>query len=163
MIGNDIVDLVQARFQSNWKRKGFVQKIFTQKEQELIFSSKNPENMVWNLWTRKEAAYKIFNRNTQIRAFIPHLIECNLGSEEFDTVTIDSQIYYTQTVINEESIYTIAVGNKKYFSEIVPLSNNIRFERENGIPFLTDSVTNKKNPISITHHGRYWKGIILKI
>ncbi len=46
MIGNDIVDLVQARFQSNWKRKGFVQKIFTQKEQELIFSSKNPENMV---------------------------------------------------------------------------------------------------------------------
>ena len=62
MIGNDIVDLVQARFQSNWKRKGFVQKIFTQKEQELIFSSKNPENMVWNLWTRKESAYKIFNR-----------------------------------------------------------------------------------------------------
>ena len=28
MIGNDIVDLVQARFQSNWKRKGFVQKLF---------------------------------------------------------------------------------------------------------------------------------------
>ena len=40
MIGNDIVDLVQARFQSNWKRKGFVQKIFTQKEQELIFHPK---------------------------------------------------------------------------------------------------------------------------
>ena len=46
MIGNDIVDLVQARLQSNWKRKGFVEKIFTQKEQELIFSSQNPENMV---------------------------------------------------------------------------------------------------------------------
>lgn len=83
--------------------------------------------------------------------------------EEFDTVTIEKQIYYTQTVINEESIYTIAVSNKKYFSEIVPLSNDVCFEKENGIPFLTDSVTNKKNPISITHHGRYWKGIMLKI
>jgi len=115
MIGNDIVDLVQARLQSNWKRKGFLEKIFTQKEQELIFSSTNSENMVWNLWTRKEATYKIFNRNTQIRAFIPHLLECHLSNEEFDTVTIENQTYYTQTVINEESIYTIAVSNKNIF------------------------------------------------
>lgn len=163
MIGNDIVDLVHTRLQSNWKRKGFIEKIFTQKEQGLIFSSQNPENMVWNLWTRKESTYKIFNRSTNIRAFIPHLIECHLNDEECGTVTIHNQLYYTQTVINEESIYTIAVSNKKYFSEILPLSNDVCFEKENGIPFLTDSVTNKKNPISITHHGRYWKGIMLKI
>ena len=39
----------------------------------------------------------------------------------------------------------------------------LSFEKENGIPFLTDSIKKKKNPISITHHGRYWKAIILKI
>ena len=32
MIGNDIVDLDLARTQSNWQRKGFLDKIFTKKE-----------------------------------------------------------------------------------------------------------------------------------
>jgi phosphopantetheinyl transferase (holo-ACP synthase) len=63
MIGNDIVDLSLAPKESNWKRKGFLDKIFTKNEQLRIIKSDNPENMVWNLWTRKEAAYKIFNRN----------------------------------------------------------------------------------------------------
>ena len=32
-IGNDIVDLSLAKIQSNWQRKGFLEKQFTQKEQ----------------------------------------------------------------------------------------------------------------------------------
>lgn len=163
MIGNDIVDLIQARLQSNWKRNGFVEKIFTQKEQELIFSSNNPEKMVWNLWTRKEAAYKIFNRNTQISAFIPHLMECLLSNEEFDIVTIGNKVFYTKTEIDENAIYTIAVSNKEYFSEILTITDDVTIEKENGIPFLIDHDSHKKNPVSITHHGRYWKGIVLKI
>jgi len=57
MIGNDIVDLELALKESNWKRKGFLNKIFTNEEQLLISSAINPEIMVWNLWSRKEAAY----------------------------------------------------------------------------------------------------------
>ena len=52
MIGNDIVDLAFALKKSNWKRKGYLDKIFTNHEQLLIIKSDNPENMVWNLWTR---------------------------------------------------------------------------------------------------------------
>ena len=59
MIGNDIVDLALAKKESNWKRNRFLDKIFTQKEQLLIANAINPEIMIWNLWTRKEAAYKI--------------------------------------------------------------------------------------------------------
>ncbi|WP_332368793.1 hypothetical protein [Spirosoma telluris] len=29
MIGNDIVDLTQAKQESNWQRKGFLHKLFT--------------------------------------------------------------------------------------------------------------------------------------
>ena len=33
MIGNDIIDLDVAKTESNWKRKGFLDKIFTANEQ----------------------------------------------------------------------------------------------------------------------------------
>ena len=76
MIGNDIIDLTLAKLESNWQRKGFLEKLFTTFEQSLICNSENPEQMVWHLWSRKEAAYKIYHRETKIRAFIPMQIEC---------------------------------------------------------------------------------------
>ena len=30
MIGNDVIDLQQSRQESNWQRKGFLEKLFTQ-------------------------------------------------------------------------------------------------------------------------------------
>jgi phosphopantetheinyl transferase (holo-ACP synthase) len=36
VIGNDIVDLALARKESNWKRPGYLNKIFTTKEQLLF-------------------------------------------------------------------------------------------------------------------------------
>ncbi len=59
MIGNDVVDLALAKVESNWQRKGYLDKLFTTKEQNLIFCSENPTIMVWILWSRKEAVYKI--------------------------------------------------------------------------------------------------------
>jgi acyl carrier protein len=76
VIGNDIVDLALARKESNWKRPGYLNKIFTTKEQLLISSAENPNTMVWNLWSRKEAAYKIYNRATGIRGYFPLNLEC---------------------------------------------------------------------------------------
>jgi phosphopantetheinyl transferase (holo-ACP synthase) len=163
MIGNDIVDLDVARAQSNWRRKGFLDKIFTIKEQRIILDCENPELLVWNLWTRKEAAYKIFNRSTHIRGFIPLRLECNVINELEGTISINHQTYFTQTEIKESSVYTIAVSESDFFSKIQELSSEQPVLKENGIPFLIDSVTNKKNPVSITHHGRFWYGITLAV
>ena len=38
MIGNDIVDLKLAKNQSNWQRKGFLEKQFTEEEQKTILT-----------------------------------------------------------------------------------------------------------------------------
>ena len=76
MIGNDIVDLALAKKESNWQRNRFLDKIFTKNEQQIILNDANPEIMVWNLWSRKEAAYKIYNRETGIRGFFPLQLEC---------------------------------------------------------------------------------------
>jgi phosphopantetheinyl transferase (holo-ACP synthase) len=161
MIGNDIVDLALAKKESNWKRKGFLDKIFTPKERLLIFNAENPEVMVWNLWSRKEAAYKIYNRETQIRAYIPLQLECHYVNENLGTVTCNGNTYFTQAKISDEFIHTIAVAEKEYFNAIKALNSNDKISKINGIPFIIDEQTKIMNPVSISHHGRFWEGVML--
>lgn len=161
MIGNDIVDLELAAQESNWKRKGFLEKLFTIKELQLIRDSDSPEIMVWNLWSRKEAAYKIFNRQSKITAFIPLRLECfNLDSTNNQTlgeVRGMGNSYFTNTLINPEYVYSVAVGYLKDFGKIID-AKNINISKDfDGLPY--DHSNGK--PVSITHHGRFEKKILL--
>jgi phosphopantetheinyl transferase (holo-ACP synthase) len=161
VIGNDIVDLALAKKESNWQRKGFLNKIFTQKEQLLIANADNPEVMVWNLWTRKEAAYKIYNRQTNIRGYFPLQLECFYESETTGTVTCYGYNYYTKTEISEDCIYTIAIAEKEYLIQIKEINSEDKISKKNGIPYIIEEFTEIKKPVSISHHGRFWKGITL--
>ena len=159
MIGNDIIDLALARKESNWQRNGFLNKIFTLKEQLLILKSNNPELTVWNLWSRKEAAYKIYNRQTQIRAYIPLQLEC------FDTelkdgfiygeVICNHYIYYTKTSITSDYIETVAVFNPTDFDKIKTLKTSNKVIKINGVPSYFDIKSNIWKPVSKSHHGRF--------
>ncbi|HKO77305.1 MAG TPA: 4'-phosphopantetheinyl transferase superfamily protein [Flavobacterium sp.] len=161
MIGNDIVDLDLARKESNWKRKGFLDKIFSLHEQHLILNNSNPELMVWNLWSRKEAAYKIYNRETGIRGYFPELLKCHYEDEISGTVSIDGFIFYTKTQITNEYIYSIAVAEIPIFNKIKSLESLENIKKENGIPYILDAVSNAIVPVSITHHGCFQKIITL--
>jgi phosphopantetheinyl transferase (holo-ACP synthase) len=161
MIGNDIVDLALAKKESNWKRNRFLDKIFTETEQLLILHSKNPEIMVWNLWSRKEAAYKIYNRETGISGFFPSQLECFYENATLGTVFIKEKIYFTQSKIENDSIYTIAVVEKEYFKKIKNINPAVEIFKKNGIPFIIDSLSKIEKPVSISHHGSFWKGITL--
>lgn len=163
MIGNDVVDLGLTRIQSTWERKGFLDKIFTTQEQNLILASEKPERMVWNLWSRKEAAYKIFNRYTQLRVFNPLEFNCIFKNELEGTVIIRDSIFYTKTELNKDCIYTIAVSETIFFSKIQLLSLDQKYHKENNIPYWIDPITQQKKPVSITHHGRFWFGIYLEL
>ncbi|MFV8326979.1 4'-phosphopantetheinyl transferase superfamily protein [Flavobacterium sp. ZS1P14] len=161
MIGNDIVDLALARKENNWKRKGFLEKVFTPKEQLLISNAINPEVMVWNLWSRKEAAYKIYNRATQMRAFIPLRLVCHYENETLGSVTCNGNTYFTQTNITDDFIHSIAVVKKEYFNAIKSLNSKVKVNKINGIPFIIDERTKIRKPVSISHHGLFWEGIAL--
>jgi phosphopantetheinyl transferase len=162
MIGNDIVDLVLAQKESNWRREGFLRKIFTSHEQKLILNSDNPEILVWNLWSRKEAAYKIYNRQTGIRGYFPLKIACNFDDENWGTIDCLGTVYYTQTKIECNLIYTIAVTKKEDFNRIETVKPTAVIYKEMGIPFILDEDSKLKKPISITHHGRFYRCICLK-
>jgi phosphopantetheinyl transferase (holo-ACP synthase) len=159
MIGNDIVDLALAQKESNWKRKGFLDKIFTLNEQLLILNAENPTIMVWNLWSRKEAVYKIYNRKTQIRGYFPLQLECfDLGTIDeiiFGKVEIKGLVYFTKTVLSSQFINTIAVENYQDFDKITTLENRKNICKINGIPNYFEKDKSDPKPISISHHGRF--------
>jgi phosphopantetheinyl transferase (holo-ACP synthase) len=112
MIGNDLVDLKLASTQSNWQRKGFLDKLFTPKEQGYILNSNNPFETVWLLWSMKESAYKAYLQTHGDRFFSPKKLACSLISNNKGTVLINNSLFFSESEINEEFIYTVAFSEK---------------------------------------------------
>ena len=149
MLGNDIVDLDLAKIQSNWRRKNYLDKIFTAEEQLLITSAKNPDEMVWLLWSMKESAYKIHNRKTGIRNFAPKSLNCKVyasASEIKGTISIDHNTYFTKSDIQLSYIHTIATPIYSKLEEI----KVVIYELPNH-----PSDYKRTKPGSVSHHGQY--------
>lgn len=158
MIGNDIIDLALAKKQSNWQRKGLIDKLFTVAEQHFILDSVEPEARFWNLWSRKEAAYKIHHRETKTRAFNPKGFSCVFSDSVVEgKVIIDNYSYWTKTLETTEYVYTEAVINRLDFDKISAVDASNIAKDKHGIPF--GIILN--NPVSITHHGRFQRRIQL--
>ncbi|HKG06801.1 MAG TPA: 4'-phosphopantetheinyl transferase superfamily protein [Pedobacter sp.] len=147
MIGNDIVDLLQAAKDSDWQRKGFLDKLFTSEEQFLISSDIHPPLMVWLLWSMKESAYKINSRETKLRLFAPVKLVCNNliihDNKATGNVTYEGRLYYTESEISVNYIHTLAAD--------VP--EEIERAKVSIMDFHTDYKSS--NPQSVSHHGRY--------
>ena len=165
MIGNDIIDLSIAQKESDWKRKGFLDKIFTTHEQKLILKAKNQEQTVWDFWSRKEAAYKIFNRDSGIRIYNPLQFQCyDLETSKeinFGKVMHNNITYFTKTEITEAYIHTIAVTDFEHFEAIKFLKNRENIQKNRGIPNWIDPKTFELKPVSISHHGQFIKIVTL--
>ena len=111
MIGNDIVDRAQAKRESNWQRKGFLNKLFTPSEQQLIQSAIDPECLVWLLWSMKESAYKATTRKTGKRVFNPKKISCTLttwSDEAAEGFVVYEEEYRTRSLITPNYIASVA-------------------------------------------------------
>lgn len=165
MIGNDVIDILQSRQESNWQRKGFVEKLFTPSEQLLLSQTSDPETMIWLLWSMKEAAYKIYNRQTKIREYIPQKLACSIISKNEHSATGKviclNNVYYTRTMISKDSVHTIAVISADHLNNVVEIEKKDIIKDKNGIPFLSNSQDNILKDVSISHHGRFEKVVII--
>lgn len=165
MIGNDVIDLLQSRRESNWQRKGFLQKLFTAEEQLLIAQHLNPEMMVWLLWSMKEAAYKIYNRQTKIRAYIPLKLVCSLDAQNnrflSGKVNCCGTVYYTKTIIDKDCLHTIAVSDPCNLEIVIEIDRKNIGKDLYGIPFLPAGLSPMRQDVSISHHGRFEKVVCL--
>lgn len=164
MIGNDVVDILIARKESNWERKGFREKLFTHHEQQLISSFADPELMVWTLWSMKEAAYKIYSRKNKVRTYIPHKLECIVINWKDNGCTgkvfCNNEIYFTKTVFEDYIIHTVAVYNKNQLKNVHEVNDCIIIKDNFGLPYI--NTENIIKPVSIAHHGRCRKIVNLK-
>ena len=164
MIGNDAVDLLQSRQESNWRRKGFVEKLFTTNEQLLIEQDSTPEIMVWTLWSMKEAAYKIYNRQTKRREYIPKKLICSVVSNNttyiLGQVTCEENVYHTKTTILNDCINTIAVSFFNDLNNVIEIERSEILKDQCGIPYLHNSLYSAKD-VSISNHGRFEKVVTI--
>lgn len=148
MIGNDIVDLNIASVESDWQRKGFLNKIFTKEEQSLILKTSNSFKMVWLLWSMKESAYKVHIKQYGKRFFAPQKFQCVLTSNTTGVVKIYEHQYYTNSSININYIATTATLN---FKDIVLTKNfqlketTYKFQHKNCYSNLKRIIANKMN------------------
>jgi len=161
MIGNDVVDIIQSRKESDWQRHGFLNKIFTDEEQYTIANYHDPEIMVWMLWSMKEAAYKIYNRQTGIRAYIPKQLICKMENSLTGTVNCYGKIYFTKTIVKGNCVYTVATIHKYQLDNICELNNITIIKDTNGLPYVTNKQHERLCPVSVSHHGRYYKIVML--
>lgn len=150
MIGNDIVDLQLAAVESNWKRKGYLEKIFTPTERFLIHSAKDAEIMVWLLWTMKESVYKAATDRSKIRTFAPCSLNCNNLVLHEDTATgsiiYEHHKYFCQSTLTRSYIHTIAAIKPLLLKE-AKLKISDYDEK--------DFSYRASNPSSVSHHGQY--------
>ncbi|WP_145856967.1 4'-phosphopantetheinyl transferase family protein [Pedobacter suwonensis] len=146
MLGNDIVDLNLAKIQSNWRRKNYLDKIFTTEEQLLIAWANDPDEMVWLLWSMKESAYKIHNRKTGIRDFSPKSLNCAVYADSLGEVNINNCTYFTKSNIETTFIHTIAAP---VFDKLAAVKVAI-YE----LPDHPDDYK-RTQPASVSHHGQY--------
>lgn len=156
MIGNDVVDINQSRLESNRHRKGFLEKLFSVQEQEIIHKAPDAEQMTWRLWSMKEAAYKIYNRQTGIRAFMPLSLCCIIDDDTNGQVNCKGTIYHTRTSITDDVIATVAVYDANDFELIYEPDTFQVAKDEQGLPYAK-SKDGSLHPASISHHGKYLK------
>ena len=175
MIGNDIIDLSVAKLESNWQRRGFLEKQFTEEEQQLILTASNPFVLVWKFWSMKEAAYKVYAQQNEVRFFAPKKFDCLLISEKEGLVNFKNQIFYTTSIITRDYIFTLATLDKaiKAYSKFVKpqfIDRMIKIKLEDLTAFSAKEIKQKKKnraPLyyyknilltkscSISHHGSY--------
>lgn len=175
LVGNDLVDLKQAALESNWQRKGYLAKLYTKEEQDLILNAVAPFSMLWLLWTMKEASYKIVNRLTGIRSYNPLDFTCNnLVTNNIETtgrVNYKGDELVTHSDISDRLIHSIAVSSGKdkkklnlYYAENTAdyiqkfnsaFPHYYLHRSASGLPEMTCLHTGKRHAISISHHGKY--------
>jgi phosphopantetheine--protein transferase-like protein len=108
MIGNDIVDIAVARQSSNWRRAGYLNKLFTNKEQALINAANDPEQQLWLLWACKEAVYKAWSAEFHQRRYAPK----SLRTVEWSS----RQAGHYQAILHtQERVYTVTAQATKSF------------------------------------------------
>ncbi|QSS97009.1 4'-phosphopantetheinyl transferase superfamily protein [Psychroflexus sp. ALD_RP9] len=168
MLGNDIVDLTEAKKQSNIFRSRYFDKTLTASEQYIVQQSVNPELCFWTIWTCKEAVYKSAQREFCFKAFYnPLQFQTHFLTEDKAKICFNKKVYDIDIKLNSNFIYSYTSNNFKTDYHIQPtqsltlkkISNNFNQpvslkKNEIGLPYL--EFYSHQKICSVTHHGSFF-------
>ncbi|WP_316800458.1 4'-phosphopantetheinyl transferase superfamily protein [Pedobacter frigidisoli] len=174
MLGNDVVDLNLAAKQNNFRRANYLNKIFSPEEQQLVYDSDCADLMVWLIWSMKEAAYKIVNRNTRHRFYNPTSFRCAVQLDDLQatgSVDYGGDKFMTHSVITSDYVHTLSVEAdlsidqccvlQRHNSDDYALCFNrgnegMQLQKDNsGLPEIFIGDIKTRHLASISHHGQF--------
>jgi phosphopantetheinyl transferase (holo-ACP synthase) len=91
-VGNDIVDLLHPHAQGKSNNTRFRKRIFLPEEENLLLADRQPDAMLWALWTGKEAAYKAIQKDQLDIAAIPLLYKVQFDRTENRIATMEPAV-----------------------------------------------------------------------
>ena len=182
MIGNDIIDLKLAG-ESDPLRPRFMDKVFTETEQQNILKDQNPVKQAWLLWAMKESAYKAHQRRFGLtRNFNPHSQQCRIFSQTQTSASGEVHIgdynYKITCNLNRKYIHSSATAlpeKQRIEWDIISASEDlkkrlllkisrsygwdlksVRIEKDkNMVPVITLKNILIPIPFSLSHHGEF--------
>ncbi|MEN8886081.1 MAG: 4'-phosphopantetheinyl transferase superfamily protein [Winogradskyella sp.] len=117
MIGNDVVDLKEAKLTSNWQRPRFLDKLFTTNEQRIIKNSDHSFLMVWRLWSMKEASYKLYTQLYPSRFYAPNAFQCDIENSKVSYK--DFQCFVKTEITAEHMLSEACLKEQKMTSKLL--------------------------------------------
>lgn len=88
-VGNDIVDLLHPDALGKSKNIRFLERVFLPEEESLLQADRQPDAMLWALWTGKEAAYKAIQKDQGNIVSQPRLYKVQFDRTEALTAKIE--------------------------------------------------------------------------
>lgn len=183
MIGIDVIDIVETQKTTNWQRPRFLEKLFTLNEQQLIHDSKNPFIMVWQLWSIKEAAYKLYTQIQSCRFYNPKQFQCEINNVNLKVTYKDFKCFVNTRISSQYILSEAHIENREMASKcikllcnsyadqsqitkealLISISNRFKVlksklklvKSEFGIPLIYYNSKKLNIGVSISHHGHY--------
>lgn len=181
--GNDIVDLRDEDATEPSENIRFLKRVLNESEIHYVFDSKNPKETLWTLWSLKESAYKALKRKYLDLQFIPKDFSVNSKTLVVDwrardclysvverqrgefiasycSTTQNGVVYHKYEDYNFHEVKitpSAAVREfaKKKISEFWNISPEYLKIEVELYPEIINLRTQKKLPLSMSHHGRY--------
>ncbi len=153
MIGNDIVDIAETKRTSNYKRSRFLEKLFTEQEQQFIHNSEDTFLMVWRLWSMKEAAYKLYTQIYPSRFYNPKGFECSTKGDIGKVNYKDFECYVSSKTTSQYILSEAHLCKSEMLSKTVVLKDkNPKSQSETNRSMLLKAISKQyKQPIYSIH------------
>jgi len=108
--GNDVINLKESLGYSKHKNISWIKKVFNPNEQAHIFQSDNPNLTLWQLWSCKESAYKVFvklGRKRFLNALKISIDVENYTQNKFEINYMNWKLF-TNSQINSNYIHSVS-------------------------------------------------------